>query len=175
MGSAHIGDGRLGNTERVVGITTVFSGDGNYCVSTLSRAVSFDTYGEELLNSLKSTIGRLARSMNWQPQEVVEVLLKLLTEPDQNIKVFAGILTSSSTGKYGHVEAAKKCFHEAVEFVKRIIGLSSLASANIYAYLATIPDSGPVRIHWGPVEEAAVLPSEPVVDQLAGHRGDDLT
>lgn len=74
MGSAHIGDGRLGDTERVVGITTVFSGDGNYCVSTLSRAVSFDDYGNELLDSLKSTIGRLARSMNWQPKEHVRLV-----------------------------------------------------------------------------------------------------
>jgi hypothetical protein len=74
MGSAHIGDGRLGDTERVVGITTVFSGDGNYCVSTLSRAVSFDDYGNELLDSLQSTIGRLARSMNWQPKEHVRLV-----------------------------------------------------------------------------------------------------
>lgn len=88
----------------------------------------------------------------WQPQDVVEVLLKLLTEPEQTVKVFAGILTSSSTGKYGHVGAAQKCFREAVEFVKRILGLNSLAGTNIYAYLVTIPDSGPVMIHWGPVE-----------------------
>ena len=74
MGSAHIGDGRLGETERVVGITTVFSGDGNYCVSTLSRAVSFDGYGTELLNSLKGTIGRLSRSMNWQQKEHVRLV-----------------------------------------------------------------------------------------------------
>lgn len=74
MGSAHIGDGRLGDTERVVGITTVFSGDGNYCVSTLSRAVSFDDDANELLNSLKHTIGRLARSMNWQPKEHVRLV-----------------------------------------------------------------------------------------------------
>lgn len=74
MGSAHIGDGRLGETERVVGITTVFSGDGNYCVSTVSRAVSFDSYGEELLNSLRGTIGRLSRSMNWQPGEHVRLV-----------------------------------------------------------------------------------------------------
>jgi hypothetical protein len=74
MGSAHIGDGRLGETERVAGITTVFSGDGNYCVSTLSKAVSFDDYGNELLNSLKSTISRLARSMNWQPKEHVRLV-----------------------------------------------------------------------------------------------------
>jgi len=74
MGSAHVGDGRLCDTERVVGITTVFSGDGNYCVSTLSRAVSFDTYETELLNSLKNTIGRLSRSMNWQPKEHIRLV-----------------------------------------------------------------------------------------------------
>jgi hypothetical protein len=74
MGSAHVGEGRLGDTERVVGITTVFSGDGNYCLSTLSRSVSFDAYGEELLNSLKSTFSRVSRSMNWQPKEHVRLV-----------------------------------------------------------------------------------------------------
>ena len=74
MGSAHVGEGRLGDTERVVGITTVFSGDGNYCVSTLSRSVPFEDYAAELLASLKSTIGRLSRSMNWQPKEHVRLV-----------------------------------------------------------------------------------------------------
>lgn len=69
LGSAQIGEGRLGGNERVVGITTVFTGDGNYCVHTLSRAVSFDDYEAELLDSLKATIQRLLRSMNWQPKE----------------------------------------------------------------------------------------------------------
>ena len=50
LGSAHIGEGRLGDSERVVGITTVFSGDGNYCVYALSRAVSFENYEEEVLH-----------------------------------------------------------------------------------------------------------------------------
>jgi hypothetical protein len=74
MGSAHVGDERLGDTERVVGITTVFTGDGNYCVHTLSRAVSFENYAAELLHSLKSTIERLSRSMNWQPKEHVRLV-----------------------------------------------------------------------------------------------------
>jgi hypothetical protein len=30
LGSANVGEGRLGEHERFVGITTVFSGDGNY-------------------------------------------------------------------------------------------------------------------------------------------------
>jgi hypothetical protein len=74
MGSARVSDGRLGEAQRVVGITTVFSGDGNYCVSTLSRAVRFEDYAAELLASLKNTIGRLSRSMGWQPKEHVRLV-----------------------------------------------------------------------------------------------------
>lgn len=74
MGSAHIGDGRLGESERVVGITTVLSGDGNYCLSTVSRAVTFDSYEAELLESLKNTISRLSRSMNWQPKTHIRLV-----------------------------------------------------------------------------------------------------
>ena len=74
LGSAHIGEGRLGDSERVVGITTVFSGDGNYCVYALSRAVSFENYEEEVLNTLKATIDRLSRSMNWQPREHIRLV-----------------------------------------------------------------------------------------------------
>lgn len=74
LGSAHVGEGRLGDSERVVGITTVFSGDGNYCVSALSRAVGFEDYERELLGTLRSTIERLSRSMNWRPGEHVRLV-----------------------------------------------------------------------------------------------------
>ena len=94
----------------------------------------------------------------WQPKDVVEVLLKLLTEEKSAIKVFAGILTSSSTGKYGHVGAATKCFREAVESVKRVLGLVSLAGMNLFAYLVTLPDEGPVKVNWGLVEDQQVEP-----------------
>jgi hypothetical protein len=74
MGSARIGEGRLGQSERVVGITTVFSGDGRYYLSTLSRAVSFEDYGSALLDSLKGTVGRLSRDLNWQPKSHVRLV-----------------------------------------------------------------------------------------------------
>lgn len=74
MGSARVSAGRLGEAQRVVGITTVFSGDGNYCVSTLSRAVPFEDYAAELLASLQNTIGRLSKSMGWQPKEHVRLV-----------------------------------------------------------------------------------------------------
>lgn len=89
----------------------------------------------------------------WTQQDIVEVLLKLLTEPASTIKVFAGILASSTTGKYGHVGFARTYFLDAIECVKRILQVTSLVDLNLYAYLATLPDDGPVRIHWGRVEE----------------------
>lgn len=106
----------------------------------------------------------------WQPQDVIEVLLKLLTESKSTIKIFTGILTSSSTGQYGHIEAATKYFRESVEFVCRVLGLASLRSSNLYAYLATIPESGPVRIHWGPVEAAAAQMNTPIADATGRRR-----
>jgi len=74
LGSAFVGDGKLGERERVVGITTVFSGDGNYCVSTVSKAVSFDDYETELLESLGQTVERVSQSMNWQPKEHIRLV-----------------------------------------------------------------------------------------------------
>jgi len=40
LGSAEVGEGRLGQRERFVGITTMFTGDGNYHISNLSKAVA---------------------------------------------------------------------------------------------------------------------------------------
>lgn len=74
LGSANVGEGRLGERERVVGITTVFSGDGNYCVSNVSKAVVFAEYEVELLESLKQTITRVSKSMNWQPKDHVRLV-----------------------------------------------------------------------------------------------------
>jgi hypothetical protein len=40
----------------------------------MSRAVTFDSYETELLNTLKATIERVSRSMNWQPKEHVRLV-----------------------------------------------------------------------------------------------------
>jgi hypothetical protein len=74
LGSANIGEGRLGGRERLVGITTVFTSDGLYCVSNLSQAVPFGDYEAEVLASLNRTIQHLARTMNWQEREHVRLV-----------------------------------------------------------------------------------------------------
>jgi len=74
LGSASVGEGRLGSRERIVGITTVFSGDGNYLLENRSRAVTMDEYSAALLESLKSAIERVRQIMNWQPRDSVRLV-----------------------------------------------------------------------------------------------------
>ena len=74
LGSASIGEGRFGQRERLVGITTVFSGDGNYQLSNLSRAVLFDDYQNAVVNSLKSTFKSIRQELNLQKREHVRLI-----------------------------------------------------------------------------------------------------
>lgn len=74
LGSASVGEGRLGNRKRVAGITTVFSGDGNYWLSNLTHSVPLAEYKEALLDSLRTTITKLRQSMNWQPRDHVRLV-----------------------------------------------------------------------------------------------------
>jgi hypothetical protein len=74
LGSATLSKGRLGQQERVVGITTVFSGDGNYMLSNLSKAVPMTEYKDALLESLQDTIEQVKRTMNWQPASQIRLI-----------------------------------------------------------------------------------------------------
>jgi Piwi domain len=74
LGSANVGQGRLGQHEKFVGITTVFSGDGNYHLSNLSKAVSMEEYQTALLGSLRAAILKVRTDMNWQPKDHVRLV-----------------------------------------------------------------------------------------------------
>jgi len=74
IGSAEVGEGRLGSRQRVVGFTTVFSGDGDYRIANRSQAVPYDQYGRALLDTLKSTVDTVSRDMNWQDGDHVRLV-----------------------------------------------------------------------------------------------------
>lgn len=74
LGSAYIGEGRLSKKERVVGITTVFTGDGNYWLSNLSEAVPIDSFADTLLSSLRGTINKIKHDLNWQQREHIRLV-----------------------------------------------------------------------------------------------------
>jgi hypothetical protein len=74
IGSASISEGRLSEQSRVMGITTVFSGDGNYIVSNTSKAVSPNEYAGALVNVLDSTIQKVKSKLNWQSGDTIRIV-----------------------------------------------------------------------------------------------------
>ncbi len=75
LGSASIGEGRFGRRQRIVGITSVFLGDGEYVFSNLSQAVSIDAYQETLLTSLRATFARVKQDLNWRERDSVRIIV----------------------------------------------------------------------------------------------------
>jgi Piwi domain len=74
LGSANVTESRLGERERYVGITTVFSGDGNYHLSNVSKAVTMEKYPEAFLDSLRKAITKVQQDMNWQAKDHVRLV-----------------------------------------------------------------------------------------------------
>jgi hypothetical protein len=74
MGSAQVNEDRFGEKRRYVGITTVFSGDGNYRLANLSEAVPFKKYQDALLKNLRETVTKVRTDNNWQPGDTVRLI-----------------------------------------------------------------------------------------------------
>lgn len=75
IGSANIGDARgSGGSQRIMGITTVFSGDGSYIVSNTSKAVVLGAYCDALTNVLGETIQKIQKRMNWQKGDTIRLI-----------------------------------------------------------------------------------------------------
>lgn len=74
IGSANIGQERGTNNQRIMGITTVFSGDGSYIVSNTSKAVIPEAYCEALISVLGETIEKIQKRMNWQKGDTIRLI-----------------------------------------------------------------------------------------------------
>lgn len=74
IGSANIGHERGADNQRIMGITTVFSGDGSYIVSSTSKAVVPVAYREALTSVLGETIEKVRKRMNWQKGDTIRLI-----------------------------------------------------------------------------------------------------
>lgn len=74
IGSANVGKGRGFDNQRIMGITTVFSGDGRYIVSNTSKAVTPDAYCDALTSVLEDTIEKIQKRMNWQKGDTIRLI-----------------------------------------------------------------------------------------------------
>ncbi len=74
IGSAQSGEAKYGPKQRLMGITTVFSGDGSYIVSNTSKAVSPDKYQDALIDVLRDTLDKVKRRRNWQKGDTIRIV-----------------------------------------------------------------------------------------------------
>ncbi|MEC5144550.1 Piwi domain-containing protein [Chitinophaga sp. 212800010-3] len=63
--------------NRVVGITTFLSGDGQYLLSDKVKDVAFENYFSELLKSLKNSIERLSSEYGWAEGDTVRLIFHI--------------------------------------------------------------------------------------------------
>jgi hypothetical protein len=52
----------------------VFSGDGNYHLSNVSKAVAMDEYRSTLLETLQAAVVKVQKEMNWQPKDQIRLV-----------------------------------------------------------------------------------------------------
>lgn len=74
IGSTNVGLEHGAGNQRIMGITTVFSGDGSYIVSNTSKAVVPDAYCEALTSVLSDTIQKIKKRMNWQKGDTIRLI-----------------------------------------------------------------------------------------------------
>lgn len=74
IGSANLIEDRFAKNQRIMGITTVFSGDGSYIVSNASTAVNPDKYSDALTDVLRKTIDKIKTQRNWQVGDTIRII-----------------------------------------------------------------------------------------------------
>jgi hypothetical protein len=75
-----------GNKQnRIVGISTFFSADGQYMMSGNIKDVPYDSYFQELLDSLKESISVLSKEYAWQKNQTVRFIFHIF-KPIKNIE-----------------------------------------------------------------------------------------
>lgn len=61
--------------RRYVGITTVFSADGNYLLSTTSPRCRFEEYPQRLTETVAATLSRLREEQRWRDRDTVRLII----------------------------------------------------------------------------------------------------
>ena len=74
LGSHTVQHSRFGTNERLVGITTVFSADGNYLLENRTLAVPYDAYAGALLEAVKRAVEVVRAEQNWKASDAVRLV-----------------------------------------------------------------------------------------------------
>lgn len=74
IGNKVFKDDRFGISRRIVGIATLFSGEGKYLLSNTSKDVPYEEYLEELKQSLIVNIKKIRKQNNWMRGDTVRLV-----------------------------------------------------------------------------------------------------
>lgn len=111
IGSAHVRPSRFADPERVVGITTVFSADGNYILSNMSREADYERYPEELLLALRGCIDDVKKRNAWQPEDAIRLIFHVFkplkeTEAEAVKRLVNGLLSEFRSVEFAFVHVS---------------------------------------------------------------------
>lgn len=81
LGSHSVASSRIGPNRRYVGITTVFSSDGNYLLSDRTAVVPYEKYASELYEVLKRSITAVRKQDNWRSTDKVRLVFHMFKPP----------------------------------------------------------------------------------------------
>jgi hypothetical protein len=95
LGSAWASAGRLGDRQRLVGITSLFSGDGSYWLHTLSRAALVEEYQQAVTDSVIKAIEQVRHARNWSKGDQVRLVFHAF-KPFRNKEAEAVLSIASS-------------------------------------------------------------------------------
>ncbi|MHC2071097.1 protein argonaute [Bremerella sp. T1] len=93
IGNAELSGSRFEKSQRHIGITTVFRGDGNYLLSNLSQECRFEDYPSVLRESTITVLREVKQRNNWLPGQTVRIVFHAF-KPLKNVEV-ADIIASS--------------------------------------------------------------------------------
>jgi len=149
IGSAHVKADASNDVERIVGITTVFSSDGNYLLSNTSRDVDYADYPQELLRSLTECIEDIKVRNAWQKGDELRLVFHVF-KPLRDIEAVAvKNLVERLTGEYAKVEFA--FLHVSTDHDWVMFDRASNGVANSWG-----PGGGPAKGHYVPDRGYAV-------------------
>lgn len=186
IGSAHVKATRNTGPERVVGITTVFSADGNYLLANASREADYEDYPRELLRSLTECIDDIQARNAWQHGDELRLVFHVFKPLKDTEATAVKDLVERLTRQYAKVEFAfvhVSTDHEWMMFDRAGSGISSWAtSGRAKGYY--VPDRGyavPIGTHEmllsvsGPMDLKSALHGAPKPLLLMLHRESTFT
>ena len=74
LGIAELASSRYQQAQRYMGVTTVFRGDGNYLLGSLSRECSFEEYPQVLRESVREVLTEIKRRNGWNSGDTVRIV-----------------------------------------------------------------------------------------------------